>query len=531
MRIRDLVYKKVKVVSLAPELKISDMDLGEHLEVVDVNPDLLKNAELSQNDSCDFLADANIVICDENMGISLCDLKQLCNKDVKIILCLSPSEEKKLDEEVTNILSDIWLTPLFPPRAKMRLQNLAQAIIETWLASLRAMWLDTLMELIPDMVWIKTINGKHVKVNQAFCNACGKTRKMVEGKNHAYIWNVKEDVPQNNCEGSEYRVIETGEVGIFEEILKIGDKYRKLRTYKAPLRDSTGQIFGTLGIAHDITTLQNLDLELRIFMDSMPFPMLMLNEKGVVTHMNNEFLESFREIGSDILSAVFSSWKEWAFEPDPYAPGENIYTLIADESMRKIQITERALQDMFGDVFGYICVFRDVTAESELHDLIWRNAHIDGLTGLNNRNALYEFIESCQTAPSCIIYIDLDNFKSVNDTYGHESGDEALVAVAELLSNTFPDDFIVRQGGDEFMVIVMRPTTPDEISTVTKTLKDGADEIFHSVEQFDKLGISIGISSEGDDIHEMIRNADNVMYKVKKDNKNAQQAAPGIPKP
>ena len=154
-----------------------------------------------------------------------------------------------------------------------------------------------------------------------------------------------------------------------------------------------------------------------------------------------------------------------------------------------------------------------------------RKAIYDPLTGLFNRYALMEFlskeverIKREKRENLFIIFLDLDNFKQVNDLYGHKKGDEVLRQVAELLKNHFRKyDIVARFGGDEFMVIV-RNSSKENVEETLKKLQKRIEEIF---DKFD-ISVSYGIAVapvDGTNIDRLIAIADRRMYQMKEKHK------------
>ena len=154
-----------------------------------------------------------------------------------------------------------------------------------------------------------------------------------------------------------------------------------------------------------------------------------------------------------------------------------------------------------------------------------RKAIYDPLTGLFNRYALMEFlskeverIKREKGENLFIIFLDLDNFKQVNDLYGHKKGDEVLKKVAELLKNYFRKyDIVARFGGDEFMVIV-RNNSRENVEETLKKLQKRIEEIFS---KFD-ISVSYGIAVapvDGTNTDKLIAIADRRMYQMKEKHK------------
>ena len=163
--------------------------------------------------------------------------------------------------------------------------------------------------------------------------------------------------------------------------------------------------------------------------------------------------------------------------------------------------------------------------KKELLAELEKKALYDPLTKLFNRHALIEFltkeierIKREKGEKLFIIFLDLDNFKQVNDLYGHKKGDEVLKEVAQLLKTHFRKyDIVARFGGDEFMVVV-RNRTKGEVENILKKLQERIEEIFKNF----AISVSYGIAvapDDGTDIDKLITMADRRMYKMKEKHK------------
>lgn len=153
-------------------------------------------------------------------------------------------------------------------------------------------------------------------------------------------------------------------------------------------------------------------------------------------------------------------------------------------------------------------------------------AYHDELTGLPNRNLLIDRINhSIETAyrnkqQLGILFIDLDRFKTINDTLGHHIGDKLIKQVAERLSITLrKEDTISRNGGDEFVVVIQRMINSDEVIGIAHKIIETLTEIFDIDSHKVHIGASIGVSlypNDGESAIELIRNADTAMFTAKK---------------
>jgi diguanylate cyclase (GGDEF)-like protein/PAS domain S-box-containing protein len=200
--------------------------------------------------------------------------------------------------------------------------------------------------------------------------------------------------------------------------------------------------------------------------------------------------------------------------------------LALDGSVRTLDVT---VSDLRHDpaVHGIVLNARDVTVRKQLESTLRHQAHHDALTGLANRTRFGELVEQTSAegnGSACVLFVDLDDFKTVNDSLGHAVGDELLVAVAGRLTASLPTGATAaRLGGDEFAVLV-RPTD-DDLGPVGVALR-----LLHELRvPFDVNGweivvtASIGIAAIGDEgttAEVVLRNADMAMYLAKERGKD-----------
>ncbi len=192
-----------------------------------------------------------------------------------------------------------------------------------------------------------------------------------------------------------------------------------------------------------------------------------------------------------------------------------------------------AIRDNQGGISNYVGVFTDNTIRKEAETRLAFLADHDSLTGLLNRNSLMRIfaqqIEAAQLAGETLVlfFIDLDRFKTVNDTLGHHAGDQLLMAAAERLREQLrPDDVLARFGGDEFVVVLGGSPPQDIIAAIARRLIGSILRPFviNGHEMF--ISASIGSAAypeHGDDAIAILKNADIAMYHAKERGKNAFQ--------
>lgn len=178
-------------------------------------------------------------------------------------------------------------------------------------------------------------------------------------------------------------------------------------------------------------------------------------------------------------------------------------------------------------------LFHDITEQKRMGDEIKRIAYHDDLTDLPNRRLFLDIV-NLRVAEArrnknklAILYMDLDKFKDVNDTLGHDAGDELLKEVANRLKLSIREsDTVARVGGDEFNIILANITNTEDITTVAQKIIESFNENFmiagHDLHITTSIGIGI-YPDDSDEIETIFRYADQAMYKVKEMGRNTFQ--------
>ncbi len=171
-------------------------------------------------------------------------------RSTHVIAVCEPSMAAAL-EPAYERLADLWRLPLEPAEAAWRFgqwQRRVKTAADAWQNN---QFLEATINSIPCLVWYKTKDGVHEKVNDSFCATVNKAKDDVQGRRHAYIWDVEQDDPA--CIESEEKVMATGTTCVAEETVQTGGGTRLLTTYKSPLYNIDGNVMGTVGVAIDIT--------------------------------------------------------------------------------------------------------------------------------------------------------------------------------------------------------------------------------------------------------------------------------------
>ena len=191
------------------------------------------------------------------------------------------------------------------------------------------------------------------------------------------------------------------------------------------------------------------------------------------------------------------------------------------------------VHDEFGHPFRYVALLSDVTEKKASEELIWRQANFDGLTGLPNRRMFYERLRQemkkadRSKLPMAVLFVDLDRFKEVNDTMGHDKGDILLKKVAERLTASMRGtDVVARLGGDEFTGLLGELRNAADVTRTAQEILRQMSAPFDldgDGQHIAHISSSIGITlypQDGNDVETLMKNADQAMYGAKESGRN-----------
>ncbi len=220
--------------------------------------------EFSESETpCETLAaKATVIFANlEDMDVKAALKPLICGKseETELVLLTKKEQAGLLTERLTS-LKDLWTTPMSDEEIRFRLLRWQQAFKmgkDFWQPN---HFLEAAIDNTPNLIWYKDKNGIHEKVNNSFCQTVNKSKAQVEGRGHAYIWDVEHDDPV--CIESERKVMEHQKTYVSEEKIETGEGERLLETYKSPLYDLDGSVMGTVGVAIDVTKEHDYKLEI-----------------------------------------------------------------------------------------------------------------------------------------------------------------------------------------------------------------------------------------------------------------------------
>lgn len=191
------------------------------------------------------------------------------------------------------------------------------------------------------------------------------------------------------------------------------------------------------------------------------------------------------------------------------------------------------IKDGEDNVTNYVAIFSDITVLKSMERRFHHLAHHDPLTGLPNRLLFQDRFQLAlvqakrQQQALAVLFIDIDNFKTINDTLGHAVGDQLIKTAAERLTQCVRNaDTVARLGGDEFIVLLVNVKNPQDAERVAKKIISAVAKVF--VVEGHELSITASIGAclypeGGEDTNTLIKNADTAMYRAKQQGKNNYQ--------
>lgn len=422
-----------------------------------------------------------------------------------------------------------------------------QKMKESELAESRNL-LKTIVDTMPARIFWKDKESRYLGCNPVFAKDAGI------GSPQEIIGKVDYDLSWTRDQADHYRnddrdVINSGIPKLYyeEPLNNPAGETIWIETSKVPLLNTNHEIIGVLGIYQDITQQKqahdSMRLAATIYQSS--------NEAIMVTDENNRIIQvnpAFaRMTGYEIADVIGkdstmlrSGWHNEAFYQDMGCKLLNegcwqgeIWDLRKDGIVHAKWLSIHVIRHPDGRVHCHVAQFSDITEKNKKDEIILSQANYDQLTGLPNRNFFKNRLELeikksyCNESALTLLLLDLDHFKDINDTLGHDKGDDLLREVAlRIRLCVDQSDTVARLGGDEFAVIVTNSAENNlQAETLARKIIQELNKPFnlsHSqINHF--ISTSIGIVSypqDGADMKSLMKHADQAMYAAKLQGRN-----------
>jgi len=243
------------------------------------------------------------------------------------------------------------------------------------------------------------------------------------------------------------------------------------------------------------------------------------------------FASVFNAIYEDTGEKLYTEKNAWIYDEHDRTPEGSILLITKDNRMLSIEKNISPITDDRGDDIGLVITFRDISEKKVMEKELHHMAVTDKLTGLYNRTGFFALAEQHLAIAEregkslCLIYIDLDGMKYINDTFGHKEGDKAIVSTSKILKKTFREsDIIARIGGDEFVILASVDLTNDH-KNILNRLQDYINKHNTSIKLNYSLVMSTGIAmyshSNPVQLDDLLHEADLIMYKNKQKKKRS----------
>jgi len=410
----------------------------------------------------------------------------------------------------------------------------ARRTAELELANSR-MLLQNVIDSVSDLIFVKDKEGRFVLSNRALDEACGN---MIGQRTTDFFQHELTAV----YEGVDHEVVESGEARTVEEYIPVRGDCRLFQTVKVPWMIDGG-ISGVIGVSRDITEMKAAELALRdseslnrSIVEASTDSIKLLSHDGKLLFVNSRGRE-----GLEIDDGVPLAGRHWeSFWPEEVRE-------VALEALRKAQaggighfsaprptgrgklkwwdVVISPVKSENGRATRLVSISRDVTQQKSSEERVRWSATHDALTGLPNRLLFQERLAEAIAASAeggrkvGLLTLDVDHFKQINDSLGHDAGDLLLKTFAERLRGCVrAGDTVARLGGDEFAIVLPGLASERDIGRVVDQILARMQEPFVHSSRILDCRASIGASIHPDHGHspeELLKNADIALYMAK----------------
>jgi diguanylate cyclase (GGDEF)-like protein/PAS domain S-box-containing protein len=402
---------------------------------------------------------------------------------------------------------------------------------------------DTLIDTAQVIILVLNVEGKIVRFNPYMEELSGFSLAEVQGQDWFRTFLPVEDHSKISALCQKLVTDIQTSSSAYSIVTKDG-RERDIEWYEKKLKDADGNVVGVLAVGQDITERKWADAQIRMLsqaIEQSPVSVVIADPEANIQYVNNtfeqvtgycavevigkssQFLKSGRTPRSqyDELWQTISSGKAWRGEfQNRKKNGEFFWE----------HVHIAPVLDESGSICNYLAVKEDITQRKQQEEHILHQAHFDNLTDLPNRflalDRLSQLIHEARRNNErvAVIFIDLDDFKKINYTLGHEIGDKLLIEAADRLRNVIRDaDTVGRLGGDEFIVLLGGLADAVDAQPVVETLLHRLRDTFILDDRELVLTSSAGIAVYPDDSNtpsELLRNADSAMYHSKEQGRN-----------
>jgi diguanylate cyclase (GGDEF)-like protein/PAS domain S-box-containing protein len=405
-----------------------------------------------------------------------------------------------------------------------------------------------ILETMQESYFEVDLAGNLTYVNYAMYEGLGYTKEELIGKHYRLI--ADETTVRNLYQiyNTIYRTGEPVRTTDFEFIRKDGTKLFA-ESSASLIRDINGKPIGFRGVSRDITERRKMEEAIRqseekyrTIIDAMDEWYFEIDIKGNLVFINDAVARNVDYSLKELIGLNYKAYVKEEKAAEVYEIFHQVYKtgepikgfpyelerLDGNKSFFEVSVFPKKNPD--GKIFGFRGVAHDITKRKRSEEQLNYMATHDLLTDLPNRTLLVDRLKMAMAQTKrydqklSIMMLDLDNFKSVNDTFGHMVGDELLKEISSRLTGRLrQNDTISRLGGDEFIILLPAIDTAQDAVEVAKIVLESFEQPFICSGHEISTSISIGIAiypDDGQDMDSLMKNADMAMYYVKAHGRN-----------
>jgi diguanylate cyclase (GGDEF)-like protein/PAS domain S-box-containing protein len=401
----------------------------------------------------------------------------------------------------------------------------------------------TMIETVPDLIWLKDPDGIYLDCNLKFERFFGAERSLIVGKtDHDFIDPELADFFREK----DLAAMAIGKPCLNEEQVVYADDGHKelLETIKTPMFSRDGELIGILGVGRDITERKRAEGQIRLLsqaVEQSPVSVVITDSDASIEYVNSTFERVTGYRSAEVLGQHTRMLKS---HRTPVAVYQEMWRTIISGKAWQGELQNRKkngeifweqahiapVMDESGATCHYLAVKQDISRRKQQEERILHQAHFDALTDLPNRFLALDRLSQLVIEASrdgekvAVLFLDLDDFKKVNDTMGHDIGDRLLIEAARRLHHSVrSSDTVGRLGGDEFIILLGGLKDAADARPVAENLLNGIRSSFRIERRELILTASIGIAvypDDGDCASVLLRNADSAMYYSKDQGRN-----------
>ena len=418
-----------------------------------------------------------------------------------------------------------------------------------------SLYLENLLNHSDEVIYFKDVECRFMRVSTEFARRHKSTQAGLVGLTDHDVFGVEH---ADEARADELRIVATGVPILDKEEHEIWRDSAEtwVSSSKFPLRDKDGTIVGTFGISRNITRRVIAEeqrrlagIQLRAVLDGSTDQIAKYDTELRLEYLNPAG-EAWRGTSADEIVGMTD--REWGLPEETLAEWEPALQRVIDtgepERIEISAVGQDGLtrwfdtrlapdRDLGGNVVGVLASTRDITTIKEAEQALAHQATHDALTGLANRALAMEHLEWALARLErvsgyvAVLFVDIDRFKDINDTFGHPVGDAVLVQVGRRLSAVARrEDMVARLSGDEFVVVCERVPDRDLVADLADRVVQSLSEPYDDGSLQVPLSASVGVAAANDPLtlaSDLLSRADAAMYRAKHGGRNGFRVSEG----